>query len=741
MFQYLDQFERQVRIVETGCVRGTDGELPGEKWAGDGCSTILFDRYVTLRTFGGAVTSIDIDNASTNACRALVSDRTTVTQSDSVRWLSWLAADGAVADLIYLDSLDFDTVRPLASEVHHVNELMAALPMIGDHTLVVVDDSPVQMDQWGRVQVAGKGALVARYAVEVGAKLRFSKYQIGWTCMVGGTALNNVSSDDELKAIVERGRKYAEAGDDLSAIGIYEFILRLTVEPKTRVQNVAHAEACLFFARAAITYGRMGTASDWYHKALHFDPKAVDYRLELATRVLRPMKALQEAKHQALLATRIEPRNKWAWRILGGFHHDLSEMDEAKHCYERELEIDPDDPDSILDMVSILLDEPDYDRASKLARKVVDETDQKGEGYHCLAFIAYRQGRHEEAVTLYDEALKVGVSQEATVHWNRSLALHALGRYREGWEDHEWRDRERTQMALYMPLLRFNRPRWRGEPPPASIHVHAEAGAGDNLCCARYLNILVDQGYDVRYECYADMVPLIARSFPSVKVQPQALDYPGAIGISPFDYHAPIGILPHVLGTEVDTVPWSGPYLIPDYVAVEKYRGMLASLMVRRKVGLCWSAGIREGLWITKYGRRKSMHFDDLKPLWKLTGDLHRICFVSLQVGPERSQNTGWVDEVLPDRPTWDDTAALVANLDLVITVDTSVAHLAGAMGKETWLMNTAEPGSWHWMAERPGSPWNERSPWYPSVKIYRQQKVGEWRDVVEKIAAGLKGL
>ena len=93
---------------------------------------------------------------------------------------------------------------------------------------------------------------------------------------------------------------------------------------------------------------------------------------------------------------------------------------------------------------------------------------------------------------------------------------------------------------------------------------------------------------------------------------------------------------------------------------------------------------------------------------------------------------------MLPEKPSWDDTAALVANLDLIISVDTAVVHLAAAMGKPVWLMNSAEPGSWHWMAERPVSPWNERSPWYPSVKIYRQKKVGEWDELVRRVADDL---
>jgi hypothetical protein len=491
---------------------------------------------------------------------------------------------------------------------------------------------------------------------------------------------------------------------------------------------------------------------DWYRKAIQVNPCAWGDRLEYATKVLRPQRQFGEAQREAQIVTRTNPEVVEGWRILGGFEHDLGNMQAAKDAYSEAVRLAPEDELATFDLISILLDEPDYPEAERLALKMIDRGGKyHGLGYECLGFIAYRQGKHEESVEHYDMALALGVPQEATCHWNKSLALHALGRYREGWKEHEWRVGDRTQAALYMPMLRFNRPVWKGEravdvsgrTKNVRIHVHAEAGAGDNLCCARYLKLLVDRGYDVRFEAYADMVTLMQRSFPEVKVTPQALDYPGAIGVQEFDYHAPIGMLPHVCGTEIDTVPWSGPYIVPDQALVETYRGRMRDVGIgsRKKVGLCWSAGIREGLWITKYGRRKSMHFNDLGQIFrtKPKSGARGYELVSLQVGPERDQNPGAAIDLLPNKPTWDDTAALVANLDLVITVDTSIVHLAGAMGKPTWLMNTAEPGSWHWMAERPGSPWNERSPWYPSVRIFRQRKVGQWAELVERVAAALR--
>jgi len=169
MFHYLDGFKRPVKIIETGCMRKLGN------WAGDGCSTLMFDRYVKDK--GGRFCSVDIDRRAVELCESLIS--TEVVNCDSVHWLREYAS-GSI-DLLYLDSFDLDMVRPLRSQVHHINELLAALPLIRPDTLVAVDDSPCVRNSIGRTVVEGKGALVARYAEEAGATMIFGSYQVAWT--------------------------------------------------------------------------------------------------------------------------------------------------------------------------------------------------------------------------------------------------------------------------------------------------------------------------------------------------------------------------------------------------------------------------------------------------------------------------------------------------------------------------------------------------------------------------------
>ncbi len=741
MFGHLDGFGGRVTIVETGCARRDPSVA--ESWALDGCSTVLFDRYVRARADGSRIYSVDLDSAAVAACR-LAAPGATVDHGDSVEFLSDMARAGAKVELLYLDSMDFVPHDPLPSAIHHHAELVAAMPMVGPRTLVVVDDSPVTLDENQHAEVGGKGFIVARHMAMCGADFAFCSYQTGWT----GVGPARKKEEDDLSSLVHRARAHVEADDAVAAEALYRLILGLTTPPRSGLARVAHGEACAFYAKMALSRQRLGAAADWYREALQADPMATDYRLELTTKCFLPMGNLKGALLEAERATRLAPDYPATWHVLGGVQHELNDAEKCVAAYDRQLDVAPDDLDALLDRATIALDLADYGKVRELCGKVL-HTERQADAVHCLAMVEYREHRHEEAVEMYDSAIRLGCRDAPIAHWNKSLALHAIGRYREGWVEHEHREHNRGNPALYLPMRRFTLPRWGGEPPTmpggrrTSLHVHYEAGAGDNLCLVRYLGVLVERGYDVRYECAPEMVDLVRGSMPAVKVFEKAKDYPGALGIEPFDYHVPIGSLPAVLGTDIDTVPWSGPYLRADPVLAEKFRAQLGEYAGTRKIGLCWSSGIREGIWMREYGMRKSMHFDQLAVPIMNDAMAQLGCFVSLQVGPERAQHGGLLFDPLPARPTWAETAALIECLDLVVTVDTGLAHLAGAMGKPTWLMCQRDACSWHFMCWRPGAPWNEASPWYPSTRLFRQREFDSphrWADVVADVARELAG-
>ena len=187
IFTYLDRLDRPVGIVETGCVRQQDN------WAGDGQSTILFDRYACFHP-GSAVFSVDRDPEAAALCRSLIGDRVHVHTGDSLAYLKSLAdrppPELEFLDLLYLDSFDVDLDHPLPSAIHHLKELLAIAPLVSSETLVVVDDSPssflgvldgdTPLKLVRPPRVGGKGRLIAEYAVEIGAERLFAEYQCGW---------------------------------------------------------------------------------------------------------------------------------------------------------------------------------------------------------------------------------------------------------------------------------------------------------------------------------------------------------------------------------------------------------------------------------------------------------------------------------------------------------------------------------------------------------------------------------
>jgi tetratricopeptide (TPR) repeat protein len=637
---------------------------------------------------------------------------------------------------------------------------MAAMPLLRADSLVVVDDSVLVIDDYPAIRVNGKGGLLARYALEVGAEMAFCKYQIGFTGITNAPPrLNDIDS------LIARARACYEAKNDLAADRLYYLIYNLT--PKTvwdkGKARIAHGEACAKFGYGAHAIRKWGTAIDWWTSAIEADPLASDYRVELV-KSLVAFGAMDKALREATVATVIEPGNPRAWRKLGDVQADRRNAEASTKAYERELveamQAAPVDPkavaDALLNLATIELDTADYIGVRKRVASMKEVGERIGDAYHVEAMLEYRLSNHERAIELFDKALDNECRNVPLVHWDKALPLEAIGRLGEAGDEKCWNEFEMTVPAIFIPQHRFDRPKWRGESPitmetvkekgkipleaqrKTIIHVHTEAGFGDNIALWRYFPLLLERGYEVHYECEPSLLSLCQRNFPDVMVMPPCLDHPGVVGIKPFDYHIPIGDLMHAMraGFGIEPLPpMTTPYVEAAPELADKF--LLVNRRGTRKIGLCWSSGIRRvSIWMERYGGMKSMRFEDVRPLLD-SDDL----FVSLQVGDGRDEidfRRDRIIDILPEKPSWDETAALIAQLDLVITVDTGIAHLAGAMGIPCWVIMQRDGTSWHFMCERPGAPWNERSPWYPSIRVFRQTAPGDWRGAIEKVARAL---
>jgi tetratricopeptide (TPR) repeat protein len=389
---------------------------------------------------------------------------------------------------------------------------------------------------------------------------------------------------------------------------------------------------------------------------------------------------------------------------------------------------------SVLTEAARLMREERYEAAEYLCDEIIKQDELLADAFYMKGNILAHNTRHEEAVDYYRKALEYGHCDDnaiSIVKYYFALSLFSIGNYKEGWKNlFTARLLNKNFPTLYESIRRFDKPLFNLQPPPAVVHIHTDGGQGDNFALLRYLPILVEKGYTVRYEAKPQMVGLAQSSFPNIEIVPRSTDFPGISGIKGFDYHLPIVDLPYIFKTELDTIPWNGPYIKPDKELVEKYK------LFKGKIGICWSTGLKTTDWYGRQAGHKSLQFDELKPII----DIDPTRFVALQAGEVRLENNR-ITDCLPRNEhylTWAETAALVENLDLVISIDTSVAHLAGAMGKPTCLMMHKAITSWQFMAECPNASWNTKSPWYPSLQIYRQKDKGDWGPVISEIVASL---
>lgn len=340
------------------------------------------------------------------------------------------------------------------------------------------------------------------------------------------------------------------------------------------------------------------------------------------------------------------------------------------------------------------------------------------EAHNNLGITHVHAGDHAAAVACYDEAVRLRPGYPEA-HLNRSLALLALGRFAEGWAEYEWRWQGKGLRPRFP-----DRPQWAGEPLAGKrILLHTEQGVGDTFQFVRYGRPLKDRGAWVVLECPKPLLRLMSDCPVVDQLVPQGDPLPG------FDFHCPLLGLPLGFGTDLGSIPCPVPYLAADPILVKKWAGRLAALP-GFKVGIVW-----QGNPDHPGDRFRSVPLAAFAPLAAVPG----VTLVCLQQGFGREQldaDPGFAVATLPgldDRGVFVETAALLRSLDLVVAVDTSVVHLSGALGVRAWAA-IAQPFDWRWLRAR------EDSPWYPSVRLFRQRTRGDWADVFRRVADALAG-
>jgi tetratricopeptide (TPR) repeat protein len=481
--------------------------------------------------------------------------------------------------------------------------------------------------------------------------------------------------------------------------------------------GVAYNDAGAF----CIDLGRPKEAEEYLREALKLAPDSPEVNDNLG-------KALWAQGHQAEAETclrkalAINPDHLGALNDLGIVLSDQFRYDESMACFLRALELDPNHAMTHCNLGHAFLLQHRYQEATAYLRRALELEPGLAEAWNNLGGSLYGKARLErqrsdldEAETCYRQALDIK-PQQADFHVNLGLVRMVRGDFEEGFKEYEWRWQTKEFMHH-----RYERPRWNGEPLEGrTILLHPEGGLGDTIQFVRYAPLVRRRGGRVILRCQPRVRPLLA-GCPGVDLlRDDTQDIPW------FDVHAPLLSLPGILGSKLETIPAEIPYILPDPDLVARWRARLVN-HPGFKVGISW-----QGNPDFKGDRWRSIPLTAFEPLSKIAG----IRLFSLQMGAGREQLSDIADKWrITDLclPLVEEAAAMMS-LDLIVVCDTALAHLAGALGRPVWTA-IGYSADWRWFTDR------QDTPWYPTMKLFRQPGPGQWQAVLEMMADHLKEL
>jgi predicted O-linked N-acetylglucosamine transferase (SPINDLY family) len=409
-----------------------------------------------------------------------------------------------------------------------------------------------------------------------------------------------------------------------------------------------------------------------------------------------------------------------ALKAIGNFKNSIENFQQA-------IRLKPDLAEAYNNLGNVLNDNGQFKTAITHFQKAIALKPGYAEAFNNLGVAHFYQKQIKDALANYDAAIDLQ-SDFADAHWNRALANLLAGRLQEGFQEYEWRFLKSNWQVIYS--RRYDIPRWDGTPFQGKrLYVHDEQGFGDTLQFIRYLPLVKERGGTVIMEAKKPLHGLL-RNVPGIDelVERSASVRPATA----CDICIPLLSLPAIFETTLETIPAIHPYLFADPDKIITWRRRLPAGGI--KIGIVWSG--RPATPTDPVGLSyRSCELQWFAPLTQIPN----IRIYGLQKGPAAGdvvkssldKNIVNLGEEFKD---FSDTAAAIANLDLVISIDTAVAHLAGALGKSTWLL-LPQAADWRWLQER------SDTPWYPSMQIFRQQNLGVWGSVFKQVKQSLLNL
>jgi Flp pilus assembly protein TadD len=480
--------------------------------------------------------------------------------------------------------------------------------------------------------------------------------------------------------------------------------------------------------QSAKAHLRLGTALEWlgdweaaaaeYRRALELQPDSPDVHGSLA-RLQCKQGASGEAIESCRRALALDPRRHEIYNLLGYALVNIGKYGAAVEVYRRALLLKPGSAYTVYGLGYLFERQGDVASAAESYRLVLKLDPRLVDAHLHLGIIHFLQGDLGKAVECFERVRELAPDNTEALTFLGHIHL-LQGNFPLGWSEHEYRW---STGHFLRDRRKFFQPLWKGEPLEGlRILLHAEQGLGDTLQFVRYVPLVAARGANVVLEVQPRLHRLLAITPGAEEVIRR-----GEV-LSEVDWQCPLMSLPFALGTDLNSIPSKIPYVHPDPVLAAAWAKRLAGNSLR--IGLVWG-----GSPAFPHERWRSIPLELLAPMTAIEG----ATFYSLQMGPSASQVRQLgprvhIVDLQDEQEDFADTAAIVANLGLVISIDTSVAHLAGAMGKPVWVLLHKSP-DWRWLLDR------EDSPWYPTARLFRQSKLGDWQDVVARVEAELREL
>jgi tetratricopeptide (TPR) repeat protein len=489
----------------------------------------------------------------------------------------------------------------------------------------------------------------------------------------------------------------------------------------------AYRQAIVLRPNHAETYGNLGVilraagrlddAIAAYRQAISLKPNFAEAYTNLGN-ALREKGRLDEAAAAHRRAVDLRPGLPEAHFNLGIVLKDQNQVQEAITAFRRAVSLRPDYIRALTNLANELRNTGELDESIAAYNRLLAIRPTRAETHSNLGLALEDAGRLDEAIAEYRRGIALKPDL-AGAHSNLGMALLLRGDWQQGWPEYEWRFQvpDTTQDK---PVA----PRWDGgELNGRTLLLFAEQGLGDTIHFIRYLPRVAQYGGRVLIEAPEPLIRLL-RQLPGAEQW-----IPKGQPLPQFDVQCPLMSLPGIFGTTPSTIPPLNDLLRPDPELAEAWHRRLQQQPPGLRVGLAWAGSKKH-----KNDRNRSIPLSLLAPL-----AAPGVQFYSLQKGDATAQATqasgqmsitDWTQEL----HDFADTAALIDQLDLIISVDTAVAHLSAAMGKPTWLLLPFVP-DWRWLRDR------EDTPWYPSMRLFRQTKIGDWPDVIQRAAGALADL